>query len=555
MSRRILVAAIVAWTMSGMLFAAPPAHKKPITPAELHFAYANAPEIVTNEIEFDGRHPTLRLKRFDIFAPDARLLLADGVNEAPLPKPDVALFHGTIDGEPDSRVFLGLTPDQAVVIADRSGVRTTSVIGGQNSPTPIDLLQSTSHELTPPTLSCDADTLSGLLPISSPNEDAATSSSVTRGDSSDCHVIQLAVECDYEFGQHFGDSDAALAYAALLFGATTEIYDRDLNSQVELIFVRLWDTPDDPWNETAPGRQRVQLRNYWEANMTDVHRHGVHLLSTRTLGGGSAYIAGLCRVGGGYAVSGNLRGSFPYPTQDHHPLNWDIYVVAHETGHLLGAVHTHQMIPPVDGCGNGDCSVIPNGTLMSYCHQCSGGLRNVTLMFHPRNIDEQITPFINDPNTVMDCPDLTLATPSILKSPTSTSVCVGGDVTLRVAASGSFLEYQWRKDEVDIPGAIGDQLVLNNVSAASVGAYDVVVKNRCSEALSAGAFLSVCENGLPGDVNFDCRVDIADLAVSLSRFGVTNGATAADGDTDADGDVDLDDLQTSLANYAQPCGG
>ena len=62
-------------------------------------------------------------------------------------------------------------------------------------------------------------------------------------------------------------------------------------------------------------------------------------------------------------------------------------VFNHELGHNLGAPHTHDLNPPVDNCASGDCSVTPNGTIMSYCHLCDGGLQNVMMRFCLPNVD------------------------------------------------------------------------------------------------------------------------------------------------------------------------
>ncbi len=53
---------------------------------------------------------------------------------------------------------------------------------------------------------------------------------------------------------------------------------------------------------------------------------------------------------------------------------------------------------------------------------------------------------------------------------------------------------------------------------------------------------------LPGDLDGDDDVDLADLSVLLGNFG-TSGAAPADGDLDGDGDVDLTDLSTLLSNF------
>jgi len=56
-----------------------------------------------------------------------------------------------------------------------------------------------------------------------------------------------------------------------------------------------------------------------------------------------------------------------------------------------------------------------------------------------------------------------------------------------------------------------------------------------------------------GDLNGDAQVDLADLAMQLSGFGITSGATLSDGDVDGDGDVDLADLALLLGNFGTIC--
>lgn len=58
---------------------------------------------------------------------------------------------------------------------------------------------------------------------------------------------------------------------------------------------------------------------------------------------------------------------------------------------------------------------------------------------------------------------------------------------------------------------------------------------------------------LPGDLDGDCDVDLADLAQLLANYGVTSGAVYEDGDLDLDGDVDLADLAALLAVFGASC--
>ena len=84
-----------------------------------------------------------------------------------------------------------------------------------------------------------------------------------------------------------------------------------------------------------------------------------------------------------FAVCGSMSGYFPTPLSPDRQ-NWDPFVFMHELGHLLGAIHTHEMSPPADLCGtdtdgDGEAGPCPEtrGTIMSYCHTCDGGIANI----------------------------------------------------------------------------------------------------------------------------------------------------------------------------------
>ena len=86
--------------------------------------------------------------------------------------------------------------------------------------------------------------------------------------------------------------------------------------------------------------------------------------------------------------------------------------------------------------------------------------------------------------------------PVISGQPTNQTTVVGGSATFSVTATGDApLSYQWSHDDVDIPGATGATLTLNNVQAADVGSYYVVVTNNVGTTTSNAASLVV--TGLP----------------------------------------------------------
>ena len=67
-----------------------------------------------------GTVNTLRLHRFEVAAPDARVVIqgADGVTSVPMPS--VTHFAGIVEGEPDSSVYVGATNDRLVAYVHSS---------------------------------------------------------------------------------------------------------------------------------------------------------------------------------------------------------------------------------------------------------------------------------------------------------------------------------------------------------------------------------------------------------------------------------------------------
>ena len=205
-----------------------------------------------------------------------------------------------------------------------------------------------------------------------------------------CRSIDIAIDTDQEYLTKFsGNIAAATGYVQTIVAAADEIYRRDASVQVRLVFSRIWAT-QDPWTTTSSSAALPEFRSYWLANQGGTGRDVAHMLSARSLGGGIAWLDAVCSDYA-YGVNGNLSGFFPTPMVTNSPQNWDVMVFNHELGHNAGSIHTHERSPPVDNCGNGNCSGAANGTIMSYCHQCSGGMNNIALQFHPLSAGEIVS--------------------------------------------------------------------------------------------------------------------------------------------------------------------
>ncbi|HMN97625.1 MAG TPA: M12 family metallo-peptidase [Phycisphaerales bacterium] len=189
-------------------------------------------------------------------------------------------------------------------------------------------------------------------------------------------VLELAVETDYELFSLFGSVEETADHVALVFSAVSDILERDAGVRVELVFVRIWDTPDDLFNQPNPLQP---FRAYWNQNMGHVERDAAQFLSGRRdlPWGGIAYLGALCGSFA-YSVVGYALGVVPdldAPSVYHY----DVPVCAHELGHNLASNHTHFY-------GLDDCDRLDNtpqrGTVMSYCSQTvSGGNAMTDLRF------------------------------------------------------------------------------------------------------------------------------------------------------------------------------
>jgi hypothetical protein len=197
---------------------------------------------------------------------------------------------------------------------------------------------------------------------------------------------KVALTSDFELYQQFNNLPALTAYVATLFSVISDVYETQANTTLTFPYVAFYTTPADPWTATTASGALQQLQAAWGASIPNGGRVG-QLISGANLGGGVGELAALCGLA--FSVAGNMNGDVPFPLVQ-GPSNWDFIVCAHEIGHNFGAVHTHDYCPPVDQCAPsssfGGCQTAQvctnQGTIMSYCHLCSGGTANVQTLFH-----------------------------------------------------------------------------------------------------------------------------------------------------------------------------
>ncbi|HEY3349678.1 MAG TPA: M12 family metallo-peptidase [Thermoanaerobaculia bacterium] len=332
----------------------------------------------------DGTSVDFEVSQHQVFAPVAQIVVHGRFGDTLAPPPTDRWFTGRVVGDPSSVVVLarGRSLRGFVVTGGR-----VSVLGPErhpygDGPPGRTLVRTLDPETDVPdamrTFTCGTDS----LPV--PPETKPAASLNRRALSNVMYYAGIAVETDYELYAKFNSTVNLTKYVGDLFAFVSAVYQRDVLVTLQVNYLSIWTTAADPWNATSGTSAALsEFVTYWSTNRTTIPRATAHMLSGKGLGGGIAYLNALCG-GAGYGVSASLSGVAPTNISTTY---WDFMVVAHELGHNFGSPHTHCYSPPVDqcwasesGCYSGPTSVPPEkGTIMSYCHQLSGGYSNIKM--------------------------------------------------------------------------------------------------------------------------------------------------------------------------------
>ncbi len=205
-----------------------------------------------------------------------------------------------------------------------------------------------------------------------------------------CRAVDIYFEADNKTYIDLGSSMSnTTTYVTNLFNNVAQLYANE-GVNLALGTIKVWDTLD-PY--AAAGSTSAALSLFDNITFTgDL----AHLLSTKPLGGGIAYLEGGPSVYGGmtqravfqscsqtnaFGVSASLSTTIVNVPS----YSWNIEVIAHEMGHNFGLPHTHSCTWPggaIDNCGptagysEGTCTLpvtpLGSGTIMSYCHLTTG---------------------------------------------------------------------------------------------------------------------------------------------------------------------------------------
>ena len=317
----------------------------------------------------------LDLFRTDIYRNGASIKTSDGRTFTPDPK--VHFYRGMIHGNPNSLAIVTVTTDDILILfSDENGnQRIQRTQDGQY------ILFQDQDIRIPKNIDCKVDEEE----FSSLPSDTTSSHRMVSG-----NCIEIYVECDYKSYLDNGSSVSSTElWVAKLFHEVITLYDNE-SIPVNLSDVLVYTTPDPYVGMTNTS----SILNAFASHIAGLSYDGrlAHLLSTRSLGGGIAFVDVLCSTTNQCAFSSTLTTDIlPFPTY-----SWNVEEVTHEMGHNLGSWHTHKCVwngnnTQIDDCGNVyatnnggtpegqacynvNAPILPplnGGTIMSYCHLLS----------------------------------------------------------------------------------------------------------------------------------------------------------------------------------------
>jgi len=322
---------------------------------QLNSIMRTKPALIDFVVPYGDKKYTLNLARVDVTSDDFTLK----TNTGDVTHTMGVQYRGIVDNNPAHVASMSLTPsDKSAYFSTDEG---NFVINNDGVEFIVynDLLQH-----PPVGVYCET----ADVPYSIPSQRALASVS-------GCKIVNVYFECDYAFYLSKGSNVTTVTdYVMSFFNQVATLYaNEQITIQVSSVFV--WTTPDPYATLTTPS---AILNSFRTTRGTNFNGNIAHFLTTRSIGGGVAFVDVVCNKPYAFGVS-MVYGTFSsFPTY-----SWTVNVVTHELGHTLGSPHTHSCSwpgGPIDNCytPEGGCAPGPTpiggGTIMSYCHIINIGI-------------------------------------------------------------------------------------------------------------------------------------------------------------------------------------
>ena len=229
------------------------------------------------------------------------------------------------------------------------------------------------------------------------NPASKTTTTLSNNVYNNCLEVRVMEVGDYALYQTKGSSTTnVMNYLTALFNNQSTLY-RNEGIPIVLKYVQI-DSVTDVYQTMTIANSSFFLDKFGYETQNILHGCDLAILaSTRLSGGygamgGVAWLKAMCQT----YVATDSFGSYAFCNMDNSNVvnfptfSWDVEVITHEMGHVVGSPHTHRCCwnPPgtgttaIDGCYTleGSCAIpspadpVGGGTIMSYCHLTSVGI-------------------------------------------------------------------------------------------------------------------------------------------------------------------------------------
>lgn len=445
----------------------------------------------------DGSELELELAQVEILAPD--FFVSTNVQDRVDYHPGLH-YRGIVRGNPNSVAAISVTDSGVMgMIANESG---TYELGQMEDGSGRYVFYKTEH-----------------LKAQSPNNCFTDDTAVSAGGQSEpaagdrgigCKTVQVYFECDYRLFTDKGSNTTNVSnYVTSLFNQVATLYANE-NIGIAISQIYVW-TSTDPY--TGYNSTSSVLNAFQQTRGTNFNGNLAHLLSTRSLGGGIAYVDVICSKSYAFGVSAISTTFQNVPTY-----SWSVEVVTHELGHNLGSWHTHSCNWPtgaLDNCVSpeGSCSPGPaptnGGTIMSYCHLTSYGI-NFNNGFGPAPGAR-----IRDKVSNASCLQQSGVAPTGLSSSNVTSSSATLSWTPVAGATSYTIQYKLSSAGTWTTAGTTAAVTYNLSGLSAAQTYQWQVKTDCSNYSATASFTTTSSGGGGGGGS------ICNAPGGLSAYSIT----------------------------------
>ncbi len=345
---------------------------------------ANKPENIGIEIPYQGEMIALQLYRVNLFSEDFHV---DSNKSQSILYNKGVYYRGVVKGDENSVVSFNFFNDELNGVISNDEFKNLNVGKLDQKSTVSDYIVYSDNNLKMPNpMECHAiETVSSAMDLSNKTAKA----------SAKCVTVYFEIDYDL-FVANGSNTTTTVNWMTSVFNNVQSIYAND-GISIAMKSLYIW-TEKDPYEGKESTDYLYQFKDIRPVFDGDVGQ--LIGIDPGGLGGVAYQVNGLCS-------RNNYSYSDLYFEYSNLPVfSWDVFVIAHELGHLLGSSHTHACVwngnnTAIDNCGPTfsttveeglNCITTPptiptkeeGGTIMSYCHLSSNVGVNFANGFGPQ---------------------------------------------------------------------------------------------------------------------------------------------------------------------------